>query len=106
MATGDQVAVESVKEEFVKDDFTAPTFFVDGIFGMQLRDGVAVLNLSQHVFPAPQSDGGEAFNSVVLRLAIPAPAFVRMVDWFVSAKVALIEQGAVIPVEQSGAPTK
>jgi hypothetical protein len=87
------------KTERVIDTVNTPTIYANGIYGMQLRDGVATINLTQHVFPAPGSDLGEPFNQTVLRLAIPVPAFVKFADWFMDTKAHLIASGAITPIE-------
>lgn len=48
-------------DEKISDDGKCETLFIEGIAGMQMRDGVAHINLTRRVFPAPNS---EAFAGV------------------------------------------
>ena len=56
--------------------------FASGIAGMEVQDGVATLNFTRSVYPAPGSEIKSTYNRVVLKMAVPLPAFIRMAEWF------------------------
>lgn len=83
----------------IRDSENVSVILVEGVSGMRVRDGVAVINLTQHVFPAPNSNLGEPFDHVVVRLALPLGAFPKITDWFMQAREHLLEEG-VLPRQQ------
>lgn len=83
------------------DTPNTPTLFVEGIRGMQIRDGVAVLNLTEHVYPANGLSDPE-YDKTVVRLAMSISAFVRMSEWFADTTKGLLEQGVVVKTEANG----
>lgn len=89
------MAENNAQQVKVVDSIDTPTLFADGIRGMQVRDGVAIINITQHVFPAPGSDPDGEFDKTVLRLALPIPAFVRYTDYFKNTLQKLIDDGVL-----------
>ena len=87
---------EAVDQNVVRvvDREDTPTLFVEGIRGMQVRDGVAILNLVEHIYSAAAVDDA-GYDKTVVRLALSLPAFVRFADFFSSIKERLISEGAV-----------
>lgn len=87
-------------EVAIVDSTEVETVFVDGIHGLQLRDGVVSINMTRYTFPAPKSNLKDPLNQVVLRMAIPAPAFVRFAEWFQQTKQKMVDDGAIVIHEQ------
>lgn len=82
------------------DSAGTPVLFVDGIHGMQFKDGVATINCTQAIFPTPNS-GVDPFVNTVVRLVMPLPVFIRIADWFGETRDHLVESG-IAQVQQEG----
>ena len=71
----------STSVPIVVDTDDAQTLFVDGINGIEIRGGVAVFNLMQHILPASGSHV-MPYDKTVLRLAMPQETFANVGKWF------------------------
>lgn len=86
--------------EFVVDTYATPTLLVDGIRGLQVRDGIVTINMMRHSYATPTSEVEGHFEETVCRLAMPFPAFVRIAGYFHDSVERLREQGIVPPAEE------
>lgn len=73
-------------EVFIHDSFDTPTILVDGIHGMQFRDGMIQFNFTLSQFAVPGSEVEGQFLSSVTRVVMPLTAFYRISDYLKDRK--------------------
>ena len=101
MADDNDDAAEKTGEPTIQllDSENTPTIFVDGIHGMQIRDGVLSLNLTRNIFGVPKSNMDGTHTEAVARLKIPLNAYLRIVK-FAYNSLSLLQKMEIITEKQ------
>ena len=77
------------------DSENTPTIYANGIYGMSLRDGVLLLNLTRSIYGIPKSKMDGNHIEAAARLLIPLPAYLKFVKYMVNSLTHLLERGVI-----------
>lgn len=81
------------------DDLNAPMLLVENIRGLQVRNGIVTLNVTNTVFGVPDSNHEGKFERTVCRLAMSPVTLAQFADFFGMIRDRLVADGVVENIE-------